>query len=304
MFDLNSEIAIIMASLEKKFKIRIVLAVNTGSRVYGLDTSDSDYDIRFVYINQSTYYLGISTDDQTSDVITRSQINQTDVLDNVAPELLAKLDIQGWGLRKVAGKIASSSTTTLDWLNSPIKFIDLPIDPYPSRYDYRQIKFSEYLHSEMINHLDVRTLLDGYSGQAGTYLKTIRDDKTNIIKPLTGMLYLWHCYNWVVTNRDDVYAISRMPVDYLDLMVNNHNVNAVLGPNGMDQLLELLELKKSNSNVALSLKHSPAIHSVYAVMQNWITTATTQSQIIAPTKELKNNYNFSLGIAEIIKRFI
>lgn len=304
MFDLHSEIAIIIANLEKKFKVKIVLAVNTGSRVYGLETNDSDYDIRFIYINQDTYYLGIPTVNQTSDVIVNTQINKTDVLDNVAPELLTKLDIQGWELRKVAGRIASGNITILDWLNSPTKFIDLAIDPYPSMYDYRQIKFSEYLRSEMINYLDVRTLLDGYSGQAGTYLKMIRDDKTNIIKLLTGMLYLWHCYNWVVVNRDDRHAIARMPVDYLELMTNNHNVNITLGPNGTDLLLELLELRKSNSNVALNLKHNPTVYSVYAAMQNWITTATTQSQVIAPTKELKNNYNFSLGVAGIIKRFI
>ena len=41
----------ILNELEKEYKIKIIFAVESGSRVWGMDSIDSDYDIRGVYID-------------------------------------------------------------------------------------------------------------------------------------------------------------------------------------------------------------------------------------------------------------
>jgi hypothetical protein len=300
--ELAIELPIIISKIEKRFRIKIVMVTEIGSRAHGLVTATSDYDIRFIYINHSTYYLGIVTDTQTKDAITHAQIKRSDVLDNVPMGLATKLDIQGWELRKMAGKIASSNITPLEWINTKTKYLDLAIDPDPSPYCHWTTKFSEFLRGQLVEHLDVRTLLDGYSGQAGTFLKELRTPGINPIKPLMGMVHLWHCYNWVITHKDDSSSLSTIPLDHLKLMSADINIYRTLGPKGCDYLLELIMLRENNTAVCLN-KHDAA-RAVYNLMHNWVMTATMRSSAIAPTKNIKNNYNFSLAITEIIKRFI
>ena len=39
-----------LKEIEEKEKIRIILAVESGSRAWGFASTDSDYDVRFIYI--------------------------------------------------------------------------------------------------------------------------------------------------------------------------------------------------------------------------------------------------------------
>ena len=46
-----------LLEIEKQENIRVLLAVESGSRAWGFASPDSDYDVRFIYIRQEEDYL-------------------------------------------------------------------------------------------------------------------------------------------------------------------------------------------------------------------------------------------------------
>ena len=47
--------------IEQMEKVRILLAVESGSRAWGFASPDSDYDVRFIYIRRLEDYLRLDT---------------------------------------------------------------------------------------------------------------------------------------------------------------------------------------------------------------------------------------------------
>ena len=45
--------------IEEKEQVKILYAVESGSRSWGFASPDSDYDVRFIYIRDLKYYLGL-----------------------------------------------------------------------------------------------------------------------------------------------------------------------------------------------------------------------------------------------------
>ena len=83
MRNIQKEIRENLDAIEKKYDVKILLAVESGSRAWGFASPDSDYDVRFIYVHRPEEYLRI---DFIKDVIEWQ-------LDEV-------LDINGWDLRK------------------------------------------------------------------------------------------------------------------------------------------------------------------------------------------------------------
>lgn len=93
--------------IEKNEQIRILLAVESGSRAWGFDSPDSDYDVRFIYVRNHSDYLKL---EKVRDVI----------------ELPIKdlLDINGWDLAKTLRLLYSSNPTLFEWFSSPIVYYE------------------------------------------------------------------------------------------------------------------------------------------------------------------------------------
>lgn len=85
--------------------VRILLAVESGSRAWGFPSPDSDYDVRFIYMRPQDDYLSIGT--------------PRDVIE--AP-ITAELDVNGWDLRKALQLAVRSNAVVLEWLGSPIRY--------------------------------------------------------------------------------------------------------------------------------------------------------------------------------------
>ncbi|HEY8937428.1 MAG TPA: nucleotidyltransferase domain-containing protein [Cyclobacteriaceae bacterium] len=94
-----------LKSIERQFDVRILYACESGSRAWGFASPDSDYDVRFIYVHRTDYYLSI--DDQR-DVI---ELPINDVL-----------DINGWELRKALRLFRKSNAPLYEWLQSPIVY--------------------------------------------------------------------------------------------------------------------------------------------------------------------------------------
>ena len=66
MRDILTEINEKLNEIEQKEGVRILHAVESGSRAWGFASPDSDYDVRFVYVRPAEDYLRL---DEPRDVI-------------------------------------------------------------------------------------------------------------------------------------------------------------------------------------------------------------------------------------------
>ena len=103
MRDIQNEIQENLNAVEKKYQVKILLAVESGSRAWGFASPDSDYDVRFIYVHRPEEYLRVDT---LKDVIEWQ-------LDEV-------LDINGWDIRKVLLAFGKGNPNVMEWANSGI----------------------------------------------------------------------------------------------------------------------------------------------------------------------------------------
>jgi len=102
---LRARIQAELNAIERREAVRIVLAVESGSRAWGFPSSDSDYDVRFLYVRPIDSYLAVTP---PRDVIERP----VDVV----------LDVNGWDLRKALQLMLRSNAILIEWLTSPVRY--------------------------------------------------------------------------------------------------------------------------------------------------------------------------------------
>lgn len=107
MSDVRQQILEELKRIEKEEDVRILYACESGSRAWGFPSKDSDYDVRFLYIRPEEWYLSIF---DKRDVIERPISNM--------------LDINGWDLRKALNLFRKSNPPLLEWLQSPIVYME------------------------------------------------------------------------------------------------------------------------------------------------------------------------------------
>lgn len=105
MREIQREIQENLDAIEKQYAVRILLAVESGSRAWGFASPDSDYDVRFIYVHKPEEYLRV---DAIKDVIEWQ-------LDEV-------LDINGWDLKKALLAFGKGNPNVMEWANSPIVY--------------------------------------------------------------------------------------------------------------------------------------------------------------------------------------
>jgi uncharacterized protein len=89
--------------------VRVLLAVEAGSRAWGFPSPDSDYDVRLVYVHPPTWYLTLD--------------EGRDTVEQPIDELL---DLSGWELRKFLRLLRAGNATPAEWLQSPIRYHEVP----------------------------------------------------------------------------------------------------------------------------------------------------------------------------------
>jgi uncharacterized protein len=108
---MNEIIEAALLKIQREQNFRIVYACESGSRAWGFPSEDSDYDVRFIYINPPHWYLSVDLE------------NQPDVFELPITD---SLDINGWDLRKALKLLYKSNPPLLEWLNSPILYLEIP----------------------------------------------------------------------------------------------------------------------------------------------------------------------------------
>jgi uncharacterized protein len=98
-----------LAGIEADSGVRILYACESGSRAWGFLSADSDYDVRFIYVRPVDWYLSIRPG---RNVIERP--------------ISDSLDISGWDLPKALELFLKSNPPLMEWLGSPIVYLDRP----------------------------------------------------------------------------------------------------------------------------------------------------------------------------------
>ena len=92
-----------LLEIEREHNISILYSVESGSRAWGFESLDSDYDIRFIYAHNTKWYLNI--------------LPKRDVTEYPIDNLF---DYSGWDLRKTMFLMNKSNPVLMEWLKSPI----------------------------------------------------------------------------------------------------------------------------------------------------------------------------------------
>jgi uncharacterized protein len=92
--------------IETEETVKILYACESGSRAWGFESKDSDFDVRFFYIRPPTWYLSIQ--------------KKRDVIERMLYDGL--LDMVGWDLQKTLGLFRKSNPPLYEKLQSPIVY--------------------------------------------------------------------------------------------------------------------------------------------------------------------------------------
>lgn len=96
-----------LRQLERDEKVTVLFACESGSRAWGFESTDSDYDVRFIYLRPTERYLTLN---RGREVIERPINDQ--------------LDISGWDIVKALDLFRRSNPPILEWLQSPIVYAE------------------------------------------------------------------------------------------------------------------------------------------------------------------------------------
>jgi predicted nucleotidyltransferase len=102
---MTEEIRKELLRLEQQYKIKILYAVESGSRAWGFASADSDWDVRYIYIHHLDWYLDID--------------DKKDSHEEILPN---DIDLSGWELKKALRLFRKSNPPILEWLRSPIVY--------------------------------------------------------------------------------------------------------------------------------------------------------------------------------------
>ncbi len=95
-----------LEAVERDHGVRVLFAVESGSRAWGFPSPDSDYDVRFVYRHPRDWYLSL--------------VDRRDVIE--IPIDAEDHDISGWDVRKALQLLLRSNPPLYEWLVSPIVY--------------------------------------------------------------------------------------------------------------------------------------------------------------------------------------
>ncbi|MCU6746599.1 nucleotidyltransferase domain-containing protein [Faecalicatena acetigenes] len=143
---MKEEIIRKLREIEIKENVKILLAVESGSRAWGFASLDSDYDVRFIYVRPKKEYLRLDT---VRDVI-EVPINEV-------------LDINGWDLQKALRLLYKSNPTLFEWFSSPIV--------------YMETEFADEFRTMMMEYFSSKRSLYHYISMAeGNYREYLKRD--------------------------------------------------------------------------------------------------------------------------------
>ncbi|MFD1737223.1 DNA polymerase beta superfamily protein [Bacillus salitolerans] len=166
---MKAEILNLLRGIEEKHSIQIVYACEVGSRAWGLEHRNSDYDVRFIFIYPIETYLSLD--------------EPLDVIDVQSKEI----DCHGWDIKKTLKLFRKHNPTLLEWLHSPVVYQD-------------SYEISKVLRSLNESNFQIKPVLYHYVNMAKKNLEdlTKRNDSKQLINIFRPILIC----KWILTRNE------------------------------------------------------------------------------------------------------
>ncbi|TQV74948.1 nucleotidyltransferase domain-containing protein [Aliikangiella marina] len=103
--EIEQEIQKRITRAEEEHQVKVIYAVESGSRAWGFASPNSDYDVRFIYVHPKDWYVAVDLEDKR---------------DVIEYPIVDEIDISGWDLRKALRLYKKSNPSFVEWLQSPI----------------------------------------------------------------------------------------------------------------------------------------------------------------------------------------
>ena len=145
--------------IEREEGVRVLRALESGSRAWGFASPDSDYDVRFIYVRSLRDYLTLRP-------------KRKDTIEWVVDETL---DICGWDLSKALQLAHKGNLFFFEWATSPVVYRSLPLwdEVWEAARDYFDPRAAIYSYYG-IAHNTERDFLRGQTVRYKKYLYALR----------------------------------------------------------------------------------------------------------------------------------
>ena len=208
----NNRIRDICRDIEKEKNIKILFAVENGSRAWRMDSKDSDYDVRFVFVRPLDQYIQIN---KLGEVINIA----FDKEGNKCPVEGALIDISGFDVFKYVKMLASSNPTTIEWLMSDILY-----------YGNQNEVFKKFA----VENFNVKSLYYHYKSMCkNNYIKYLKSGDL-----VTYKKYLY-AYRGLINAKWVVHKKTVPPIIFTGLLEEMKGIIPVLVLNKLNEIIDL-----------------------------------------------------------------
>lgn len=122
--------------------VEILFAVENGSRAWGMESKDSDYDVRFVYRSALIDYIKLK--------------EKSDFIQRIWKDESLELDMVGFDIYKFSRLLIKSNPNMVEWIESPIvyygtvnpvmrKWLRENYNPIALYNGYRSLAYNNYV---------------------------------------------------------------------------------------------------------------------------------------------------------------
>jgi uncharacterized protein len=170
-----------LQEIEREKNVKILFAVESGSRAWGFASPDSDYDIRFIYKHPQEHYLSLW--------------EKPDVIEFMTPD---DLDGSGWDIAKALKLLAKSNAPLIEWLFSPVVY-------------YQDEAFIQQLQTLATYCFSPIATLHHYLGTTKNFMDVCEQDEVKL-KSYFYALRTALAGRWIIEKN------SFPPVDFLELL--------------------------------------------------------------------------------------
>ncbi len=97
-----------LEAVECEKGVRILLAIESGSRAWGFASPNSDFDVRFIYARPRDWYLSIDSEEKR---------------DVIEYKIVDDIDLNGWDVRKALQLFWRCNPAFVEWIQSPLQYM-------------------------------------------------------------------------------------------------------------------------------------------------------------------------------------
>lgn len=210
---MKAKIQNLLQQIEKDNNIKIIFAIENGSRSWGMASKDSDFDVRFVFKRALNEYITLNPAKNVINFAFDKDLNPCEAQGSL-------IDMSGFDIYKYLKLLLASNPTTIEWLNSPIVYYgdnNLPLREYMKENFNQERLFKHYFSLFRHNYWEFIQ-----QAKAITYKKYLYS-----MRGLLNALY--------------VYEFDKIPP--LDLRMTVEELKSLIPDNVYKKLQEVIEIK-------------------------------------------------------------